>query len=148
MSSEIPSSTTPVFLISAVGIAKAAGFLGASRRIGLGIEIKHHSLAAKIFQGNLFAVFVRRTEVWGFIIDFHGIFSSPNIVTVTSQVISQRLFAVTLAASILLAGSWLVAQGPIPQYGRKPASDKGPRALGLIQLSPKGNKGRLIPLPS
>src|SRR5208282_1307054 len=56
------------------------------------------------------------------------------------------MFAVILAASIGLAGSWLVAQGPFPQYGRKPAVDKGPRALGLVQLSPKGNKGRLIPI--
>jgi hypothetical protein len=55
------------------------------------------------------------------------------------------MFAVTLAASTWLASSWLVAQGPMPQYGHKPASAKGPRALGLIQLSPKG-KGRLIPI--
>jgi hypothetical protein len=62
----------------------------------------------------------------------------------------NRLFAVTWATSILLAGSWLVAQlvaqGPITQYGRKPKADKGPRALGLVQLSPKGNKGRLTPI--
>ena len=58
----------------------------------------------------------------------------------------KRMFAVTLAASISLAGSWLAAQGPIVQYGRKPITDKGPRALGLIQLSPKGDKGRLIPI--
>ncbi len=50
-----------------------------------------------------------------------------------------------MIASILLAGS-LVAQGPITQYGRKPKPDAGPRALGLVQLSPKGNKGRLIPI--
>ncbi len=56
------------------------------------------------------------------------------------------LVAVILSAAIGLAGSWLEAQGPLPQYGRKPAVDKGPRALGLIQLSPKGNKGRLIPI--
>ena len=59
------------------------------------------------------------------------------------------MFAVTLAASTLLASSWLVAQvavqGPIPQYGHKPASNKGPRAIGLIQLSPKG-KARLTPI--
>ena len=55
-------------------------------------------------------------------------------------------FAVTLAASISFASSWLAAQEPITQYGRKPIIDKGPRALGLIQLSPKGNKGRLIPI--
>jgi hypothetical protein len=60
------------------------------------------------------------------------------------------LSAVTLATSILVAGSWLVAQlvaqGPITQYGHKPKSNHGPRALGLIQLSPKGNKGRLTPI--
>ncbi len=33
----------------------------------------------------------------------------------------------------------------MPQYGRKPASSKGPRAVGLIQLSPKG-KARLTPI--
>jgi len=44
-----------------------------------------------------------------------------------------------------LASSWLVAQGPMPQYGRKPASVKGPRALGLVQLSSKG-KARIIPI--
>ena len=59
------------------------------------------------------------------------------------------MFAVTLAAATLLASSWLVAQvavqGPIPQYGHKPASNKGPRAIGLIQLSPKG-KARLTPI--
>jgi len=59
------------------------------------------------------------------------------------------MFAVTLAAATLLASSWLVAQvavqGPIPHYGHKPASNKGPRAIGLIQLSPKG-KARLTPI--
>ena len=55
------------------------------------------------------------------------------------------MFAATLAASILLAGSWLHAQSPMPQYGHKPASNKGPRALGLIQLSPSG-KARLTPI--
>ncbi len=51
-----------------------------------------------------------------------------------------------LAAAICLAGSWLGAQGPLTQYGHKAAVDKGPRALGLVQLSPKGGKGRLIPI--
>ena len=53
-----------------------------------------------------------------------------------------------MIASILLAAlvAQLAAQGPITQYGRKPKADKGPRALGLIQLSPKGNKGRIIPI--
>ena len=55
------------------------------------------------------------------------------------------MFAVTLAASVLLAGAWIQAQGPMPHYGHKPASNKGPRAIGLIQLSPKG-KARLTPI--
>jgi hypothetical protein len=59
------------------------------------------------------------------------------------------MFAVTLAASSLLCSSRLVAQvagqDPIPQFGHKPASNKGPRAIGLIQLSPKG-KARLTPI--
>jgi uncharacterized lipoprotein YbaY len=58
----------------------------------------------------------------------------------------NRTLAVILAASTCLASSWLAAQGPVVQYGHKPAVDKGPRALGLIQLSAKGNKGRLIPV--
>ncbi len=56
------------------------------------------------------------------------------------------MLAVTLAGLAWLAGSWLVAQVSIPQYGHKAASNKGPRALGLIQLSAKGNKGRIIPI--
>ncbi len=51
----------------------------------------------------------------------------------------------TLAALILLGGAWLAAQILTPQYGRKQERDKGPRALALIQLAPKG-KGRLIPI--
>lgn len=48
----------------------------------------------------------------------------------------------------MLASSGLVAQGPFTQYGRKPQVDKGPRAVGLVQLSSssKGKKGRLIPI--
>jgi len=38
-----------------------------------------------------------------------------------------------------------VAQAPTTQFGRKADAVKGPRALGLIQISPKG-KGRLIPI--
>jgi len=51
----------------------------------------------------------------------------------------------TLAALILLGGAWLAAQILTPQYGRKQERDKGPRALALVQLAPKG-KGRLIPI--
>jgi len=61
------------------------------------------------------------------------------------------MFAVTLAVSTGLASPWVTssratAQGLTPQYGHKPASNKGPRALGLIQLAPKGNKARIIPI--
>src|SRR5580704_690152 len=128
-----------------IAVAKAARFFGATRRVGFGIEIKHHGLAAKVFRGNLFAVLVRRTEVWGFIIDFHMEFS-PR------QSLSHRMlyrngrFAVILATLIGFASSMLAAQGTTTQYGHKPASDKGPRALGLVQLLPNGKKGRLIPI--
>jgi hypothetical protein len=39
----------------------------------------------------------------------------------------------------------LQAQGPIIQYGQKVKVDKGPRAVGLVLLPPKG-KPRLIPI--
>jgi hypothetical protein len=55
------------------------------------------------------------------------------------------LFAVILAAVVALGCSLLLAQATITQYGRKAAVDKGPRALGLVQLSPKG-KARFIPI--
>jgi hypothetical protein len=57
----------------------------------------------------------------------------------------NRLSAVIWAVLTLLASSWLEAQEPRPQYGHKPPAAKGPRAIGLIQLSPKG-KGRLTPI--
>ena len=53
--------------------------------------------------------------------------------------------AVTLAVAIVLAGSSLMGQGPIIQYGGKAKVDNGPRAIGLIQLPSKG-KARLIPI--
>jgi hypothetical protein len=62
-----------------------------------------------------------------------------------SSLYRNRMFAVTFAATIMVGSPWLVAQGPIPQYGHKSPSNKGPRALGLIQLSPKG-KARLTPI--
>ncbi|MGB7149558.1 MAG: hypothetical protein WBD45_10420 [Terriglobales bacterium] len=63
----------------------------------------------------------------------------------SSLLYRNRLFAVTLAAAIGLTSSSLLAQAPLTQYGRKAAVDKGPRALGLVQLSPKG-KARIIPI--
>jgi hypothetical protein len=57
----------------------------------------------------------------------------------------NRMLAVILAASTCLVGAWLAAQA-IPRYGHKTESVKGPRALGLIELSPAGNKGRIIPI--
>jgi len=71
---------------------------------------------------------------------------SPRRSLLHRKLYRNGMFAVTLAATILLSSSWLAAQGPMPQYGRKPPSDKGPRALGLIQLAPKGNKARIIPI--
>jgi hypothetical protein len=74
---------------------------------------------------------------------------SPRRSLLPRKLYRNQLSAVTLIASFLLAGALvaqLAAQGPITQYGRKPKADKGPRALGLIQLSPKGNKGRIIPI--
>jgi hypothetical protein len=44
-----------------------------------------------------------------------------------------------------LASMWLMAQDPMPRYGHKAAPDKGPRALGIVQLSSKG-KARIIPI--
>src|SRR5258708_5697053 len=74
---------------------------------------------------------------------------SPRRPLLYRKLYRNRMFAVTLAASIWLASSWFVAQvaaqGPMPKYGHKPASNKGPRAIGLIQLSPKG-KARLTPI--
>jgi hypothetical protein len=56
------------------------------------------------------------------------------------------MFIVILAILIGFASSMLTAQGTATQYGHKPASDKGPRALALVQLSPTGKKARLIPI--
>jgi hypothetical protein len=78
---------------------------------------------------------------------------SPRRSLLHRKLYRNGMFAVTLAAASLLCSSWfapqLVAQvagqGPIPQFGHKPASNKGPRAIGLIQLSPKG-KARLTPI--
>ena len=82
---------------------------------------------------------------------------SPRRPLLSRKLYRNRLSAVTwvasmipsMIASILLAGALvgqLAAQGPITRYGRKPKPDLGPRALGLVQLSPKGDKGRLIPI--
>jgi hypothetical protein len=57
----------------------------------------------------------------------------------------NRMFAVTLAASFCLVNVGLMAQEPMQRYGHKAAADKGPRALGLVQISPKG-KARLTPI--
>ncbi len=59
-------------------------------------------------------------------------------------------FAAATTTAIWFGSSWLEAQVLTPQYGHKPASTKGPRALGLVQLSaklsPQGAKGRIIPI--
>src|SRR6202051_4664549 len=55
------------------------------------------------------------------------------------------MFAVTLTLAIAIAGPSLTAQGPIIQYGQKVKPNKGPRAIGLVQLPSKG-KPRLLPI--
>jgi len=70
---------------------------------------------------------------------------SPRRSLLHRKLYRNGMLAVTLAASTWLASSWLAAQGLTPQYGHKPASNKGPRALGLVQLSPKG-KARFTPI--
>src|SRR5713101_7870703 len=71
---------------------------------------------------------------------------SPRRSLLHRKLYRNGMFAVTLAVSTWLCSSWVVAQGPITQYGHKPVVSKGPRALGLVQLSPKGDKGRLTPI--
>jgi hypothetical protein len=55
------------------------------------------------------------------------------------------MLAVTLTATSWLASPRLVAQ-ILTHYGHKAAVDKGPRALGLVQLSPNGKKARFTPI--
>src|SRR5258708_32136842 len=75
---------------------------------------------------------------------------SPRRSLLHRKLYRNGMFAVIFAASTVLASVWLAphleaqVQGPIPHYGHKAASNKGPRALGLIQLSSKG-KARLTP---
>jgi hypothetical protein len=74
---------------------------------------------------------------------------SPCLSPYHRKLYRNGLFAVTLpvalAAALWLGSSWLAGQILPPQFGRKQERDKGPRALGLIQLAPK-SKGRLIPI--
>ncbi len=58
-----------------------------------------------------------------------------------SPLYRKALLAVTLLAC---TGTWMLGQGTISQYGRKPVS-KGPRALGLVYVTPKG-KARITPV--
>jgi hypothetical protein len=60
----------------------------------------------------------------------------------TIPVISRLLFFCLVLGPV---ATRLQAQGPIVQYGQKVKVDKGPRAVGLIQLPAKG-KPRLIPV--
>jgi hypothetical protein len=56
------------------------------------------------------------------------------------------MLAVTLASTVWLASPWLAAQILAPTYGRRTPADKGPRALGLVQLAAKGKKARFTPI--
>ena len=55
------------------------------------------------------------------------------------------MVAVTLLGCTWGAGTWIFAQGTVAQYGRRAPASKGPRALGLVFLTPKG-KARLTPI--
>jgi hypothetical protein len=70
---------------------------------------------------------------------------SPRRVSFHRKLYRNRRLAVTLTAMLLLALASSMAQGPLQRYGHKPPSTKGPRAIGLVQLSPKG-KARLTPI--
>jgi hypothetical protein len=68
-------------------------------------------------------------------------FSSPR----RSWLYRNALVAVTLLGLTCGAWTWIFAQGIVTPYGRRAPVSKGPRALGLIMLSPKG-KARLTPI--
>jgi hypothetical protein len=70
---------------------------------------------------------------------------SPHRASLSGKLYRNWLVAVTLAATIWLSSPWAAAQGLTTQYGHKAAVDKGPRALGLVQISPKG-KARFTPI--
>ena len=61
-----------------------------------------------------------------------------------SSLYSKALAAVTLLGCFCCAHKLITAQGIITQYGKKSVS-KGPRALGLITLTPNG-KARITPV--
>jgi hypothetical protein len=61
-----------------------------------------------------------------------------------SSLYSKALVAVTLFGCLFGAHNWIAAQGVITQYGKKAVS-KGPRALGLIAVTPSG-KARITPV--
>lgn len=61
-----------------------------------------------------------------------------------SPLYSKLLVAVTLLGCLYVAGPRSAAQGTITQYGKKPVS-KGPRALGLVSITPNG-KARITPI--
>ncbi|MGA9415825.1 MAG: hypothetical protein WBV60_14140, partial [Terriglobales bacterium] len=70
---------------------------------------------------------------------------SPHRSWLHRKLYRNERIAVICAVAMLFASALLLAQVSIPQYGRKPA-DKGPRALGLVQLSPTGKKARFVPI--
>jgi len=45
-----------------------------------------------------------------------------------------------------VSSSSLLAAQTLAPFGRKPPTDNGPRALGLVQVSPKGKKARFVPI--
>lgn len=71
-----PEDNGAGFLQLFVRVAEPARFNGSAGGVGLRKKEKNHSLAAKIFQGNILSALVRQSEVAGFIIDIHGSISS------------------------------------------------------------------------
>ena len=55
------------------------------------------------------------------------------------------MVAVILLSCTWSAWTWIFAQGTVARYGRRAPASKGPRALGLVFLTPKG-KARLTPI--
>src|SRR5580658_6263760 len=56
------------------------------------------------------------------------------------------IFPILIFPMMSVSSSSLLAAQTLAPFGRKPPTDNGPRALGLVQVSPKGKKARFIPI--
>jgi hypothetical protein len=73
-----------------------------------------------------------------------GFFSPRRSPLYRKALVVVTLLACAWFSPAWFSAIWLFAQGTTTQYGRKAVS-KGPRALGLIYLTPKG-KARIVPI--